>query len=70
MSDDVIFEEDSLTSPVRKAQQKVHKPSFLVTLVLKTGIAKTYEETQKVLLGVAVLCFVLAIISLFTSHIV
>jgi hypothetical protein len=59
---DVTFQEDTLAAPV---QNHAEKKSLLVRMVLKTGVAKDDKEAQKVLLGVALTCVALSILSLF-----
>ena len=65
---EVIFEEDSdnITRPAPVSA----KPSFMVNMVYKTGLAKTPKGANYVLLGIIVVCVLVAILSLFAGGLI
>ncbi len=65
---DVIFEEDTLNTATRPESTE-RKESFILRLVYKTGLAKTPEEANVVLIGVCISCVVLSGILLFVGKV-
>lgn len=53
---DISFEEDQALAPPRAASES----SYLTRLVLMTGIVKDEAQVQYVLLGIAVICILIA----------
>jgi len=68
MSDSVVFNEEPEVSS--RAASAASKDSFFTRLVYKTGLAKTQKGADYVLIVVAVVCFALAIGTLFAGGIV
>ena len=58
---DIKFSEDEQYQPA----YQVAKKQFLVRLVLSTGIVTNDEAAEKVLLGVAILFFILSLFFFF-----
>ena len=70
MSDEVIFEEDTLTAVRPGTIKAARKQSLFLRLAYKSGLATNEKEAQMLMLSVVGVCIVLIVIFLFVGKVI